>query len=129
MAKRRIDDPTGIAAVRAAVAALQPGSTTPADLPRTELATAVRWLLQALEDRAPGRTVEVRVPPFGAVQIIEGPVHTRGTPPNVIEIAPEAFIALATGSRSWQDAQGSGEVRASGGRASLERLLPVHRVG
>ena len=118
---RRI--PTGdgreaIAAVRAAVAQ---GSRPQ----RTDLATAVRYLLQLLEERAPGGSVEVRVPPFGAVQVIEGPRHTRGTPPNVVELDPITWIAVATGERSWEDEAAAGRISASGTRSDISMLLPV----
>ena len=118
---RRI--PTGdgrdaIAAVRAAVAQ---GSRPQ----RTDLATAVRYLLQLLEERAPGGSVEVRVPPFGAVQVIEGPRHTRGTPPNVVELDPVTWIAVATGERSWEDEAAAGRISASGTRADISMLLPL----
>lgn len=92
---------------------------------RTDLATAVRYLLQLLVEKAPGNSVEVRVPPFGAVQVVEGPRHTRGTPPNVIETDAATWIALATGQAAWADAVTAGSVRASGVRANLDGLLPL----
>ena len=88
-------------------------------------ALAVRFLLQVLEDAAPGNTLEVRVPPYGAVQCVEGPRHTRGTPPNVIELEPATWVSLATGSLSWSDAIAKDLVSASGSRANLEGLLPL----
>lgn len=92
---------------------------------RTDLATAVRYLLQLLAEKAPGNSVEVRVPPFGAVQVVEGPRHTRGTPPNVVETDAHTWIALATGTESWADAVAAGRIRASGTRADLSVLLPL----
>ncbi|MFT4230563.1 MAG: sterol carrier family protein, partial [Microbacterium sp.] len=92
---------------------------------RADLATAVRYLLQLLAEKAPGNAVEVRVPPFGAVQAVEGPRHTRGTPPNVVEMDPEAWIAVALGDRSWQAAVAEGLIRASGTRAHLDDVLPL----
>jgi hypothetical protein len=86
---------------------------------------AVRYLLQVLAERAEGNTVEVRVPPFGAVQAIEGPRHTRGTPPNVVETDATTWLALATGAESWSDALASGRVAASGSRADLSAVLPI----
>lgn len=106
----------------AAVAAARDAGATPA---RTELATAVRYLLQLLAEKAPGNTVEVRVPPFGAVQVIEGPRHTRGTPPNVVETDAATWIALATARESWTDAVHDGRILASGTRADLAPLLPL----
>ncbi|SFN43420.1 hypothetical protein SAMN05216207_101447 [Pseudonocardia ammonioxydans] len=87
---------------------------------------AVKAALAELARRAPGRSVEVRVPPFGAVQCIEGPRHTRGNPPNVVETDPRTWIALALGRLTWADAVASGAVRASGSRAGeVAALLPV----
>ena len=106
---------------RAALAAVS-GVDKPA---RTDLATAVRYLLQLLAEKAPGNSVEVRVPPFGAVQVVEGPRHTRGTPPNVVEMDAATWIAVATGIESWVDAAASGRVHASGTRADLAGLLPL----
>lgn len=97
----------------------------PAAAERTTTATAVRYSLEELAILAPGRTVEVRVPPFGAVQVIEGPRHTRGTPPNVIETDAGTWLALVTGGLQWAEAADSGAVRASGQRADLGRYLPL----
>ena len=74
---------------------------------------------------APGRSVEVRVPPFGAIQCVEGPRHTRGTPPNVVEIDPVTFIQLAAGRVDWADAVRDGRIRASGIRADISALFPI----
>ncbi|MDN5790737.1 MAG: sterol carrier family protein [Micrococcales bacterium] len=92
---------------------------------RQTTATAVRFTLEELAAEAPGRTVEVRVPPYGAVQCIEGPVHTRGTPPNVIETDAGSWLALATGELAWDEALDTARVRASGQRAHLDGLLPL----
>lgn len=92
---------------------------------RERLRDAVRGLLSVLEQRAPGRTVEVRVPPYGAIQCIAGPRHTRGTPPNVIETDPVTWVTLATGRLDWAAAVASGRVRASGNRADLAPVLPL----
>ncbi|WP_406247174.1 sterol carrier family protein [Microbacterium sp. M] len=118
---RKIDTVAGRAAL-AAVSAAQDAETTPA---RTDLATAVRYLLQLLDEKAPGNSVEVRVPPFGAVQVVQGPRHTRGTPPNVVEMDAATWIAVATGTEPWADAAASGRVSASGTRADLADLLPL----
>lgn len=96
-----------------------------ADPARTDVATAVRYLLQLLAEKAPGNTVEVRVPPFGAAQVVQGPRHTRGTPPNVVETDPATWIAVATGAESWADAASAGRIVASGTRADLSPLLPL----
>ncbi|TDQ05407.1 hypothetical protein EV186_1011377 [Labedaea rhizosphaerae] len=113
--------------MRAAVAAVLPwldGGDQPA---RPVLAEAVRSTLRTLEQTAPGHTVEVRVPPFAAIQCIEGLRHTRGTPPNVIETDPKTWLELATGRLSFTDAVADGRLSASGTRADLTTLLPLVR--
>jgi len=85
----------------------------------------VKRYLAALQERAPGRAVEVRVPPYAAVQVIGGGTHTRGTPRAVIETDADTWLALATGVLSWSDAVESGSVRASGERADLSPYLPL----
>ena len=92
---------------------------------RTVLRDAVRALLAELARDAPGRSVEVRIPPFGAIQCVEGPRHTRGTPPNVVETDPMTWLLVATGRLAWADAVESGKVRASGIRTDLTPYLPV----
>ena len=111
MARARITDDVGLAAVRAT------------DRDRDTTATAVRYLLQLLTEKTPGNTVEVRVPPFGAVQAVEGPRHTRGTPPNVIEMDAETWIAIATGATEYGEAR----IHASGTRADISFALPLLR--
>lgn len=118
MAKRRISIDDG----RAALRAVEAGSQA-----RNDRATAVRFLLEELAERAPGNSVEVRVPPFGATQCVPGPRHTRGTPPNVIETDPETWLALATGMLAWETALEEARVTASGSRANLDGLLPLVR--
>ncbi|MFI6393452.1 sterol carrier family protein [Nonomuraea sp. NPDC050547] len=86
---------------------------------------AVRYLLERLASGAPGRTVEVRVPPHAAVQAIEGPRHTRGTPPNVVETDARTWIDLALGRIGWDEAMAKGAVSASGARADLSEFLPL----
>jgi hypothetical protein len=93
---------------------------------RQQLAAAVRGTARLLEADAPGHSVEVRVPPFAAVQCIEGPRHTRGTPPNVIECAPRGWLRLALGFVSFDEAQDGGLVDASGTRVGeVGKRLPV----
>ncbi|WP_309128870.1 sterol carrier family protein [Microbacterium sp.] len=116
MPVRRIDVADG----RAALAAVAAGEAS-----RSSTATAVRYLLQLLDEKAPGNSVEVRVPPFGAVQVVQGPRHTRGTPPNVVETDAATWIALATGEITWEAARAAGRVSASGTRADLSDLLPL----
>ncbi len=86
---------------------------------------AVLYTLGLLAERAPGRSVEVRVPPHGAIQCVAGPRHTRGTPPNVVEADPPGWLRLAAGQLSWAQALASGQVRASGPRADLAAYLPL----
>ncbi|WP_395245343.1 sterol carrier family protein [Agromyces sp. MMS24-K17] len=124
MARARIDDLAGRDAVATWTAAQAAGGTA---VDRNTLALAVRYTLQVLAEVAPGGTVEVRVPPFGAVQCIEGPRHTRGTPPNVIETDAPTWLGLATGSTTWEDARAAGKVHASGQRADLGNWLPIVR--
>lgn len=92
---------------------------------RSDLKSAVLYLLQRLADATPGNSVEVRVPPFGAVQIIPGPRHTRGTPPAVVQMAPMVWINLALGRASWAEEAAAGRVEASGERSDLSAWLPV----
>ncbi|WP_457255043.1 sterol carrier family protein [Pedococcus sp. P5_B7] len=92
---------------------------------RVDLATAVRYTLEELSVVAPGRSVEVRVPPFGAVQCITGTTHTRGTPPNVVETDAQTWLAVATGTLTWDGAWESGTLRVSGHRADLTAYLPL----
>lgn len=94
---------------------------------RQTVAMATRFLLEELAVIAPGNTVEVRVPPFGATQCVQGPRHTRGTPPNVIETDPETWVLLATGRLAWEDALAQAKVTASGSRANLDGILPLVR--
>ncbi len=90
---------------------------------------ALRWavvhLLGVLERRAPGRAVEVRVPPVAAIQCVAGPRHTRGTPPNVVETDAVTWILLATGRIVWAEAAADRRLRASGPRADLSSYLPL----
>ena len=94
-------------------------------LDRDAVAISVKVLAAALVRRAPGRSVELRVPPHTAVQCVEGPRHTRGTPPNVVETDAVTWLELATGRRDWAVAVADGKVSASGERADLTAYLPV----
>jgi hypothetical protein len=105
---------------RAAVVAVRDGSVD-----RETTAVAVRFILQEFARIAPGKSVEVRIPPHGAVQIVAGLGHTRGTPPNVIELDAVTLVALAVGAESWDTAVSRGAVRASGTRATLTELVPL----
>lgn len=86
---------------------------------------AVRFTLEELAEAAPGNSVEVRVPPWGVTQVIEGPRHTRGTPPNTVETDPQTWLALATGKKAWAEEVSAGAVLCSGTRAHLGDYLPL----
>ncbi|MEU3823748.1 sterol carrier family protein [Streptomyces sp. NPDC029080] len=100
-----------------------PGLQVPYE--RQALAIATRLLADALAVKAPGGSTEVRVPPYAVVQCVEGPRHTRGTPPNVVETDPLTWIRLATGRVTWADALAEAKVSASGERADIGGLLPL----
>lgn len=121
--RRRTDPVAGMAAVREWLAARDARAAVSAPVVRT----AVRFTLEELAAASPGNSVEVRVPPAGAVQAVAGPRHTRGTPPNVVETDPETWLALATGRLRWEEAVHAGAVHASGVRADLAPVLPVVR--
>lgn len=98
---------------------------TPEQLATADTRALVKHYLAVLEERAPGRSVEVRVPPFAAVQVIPGVRHTRGTPPAVIETDSDTWLAVATGRTTWAEALASGAVVASGERTDLTAYLPL----
>ncbi|HET9187315.1 MAG TPA: sterol carrier family protein [Acidothermaceae bacterium] len=100
-----------------------PGVVTVSDLDALRITT--RALLDTMVEKAPGRSVELRVPPIAAVQCVEGPRHTRGTPPNIVETDPSTWIELAAGRVRWADAVADGRVRASGERSDLRAFLPL----
>lgn len=114
--RRKVDPAAGSVAVE---------SVLGGEADRETVALAVRYLLEVLASDFEGHTVEVRVPPWGAVQAIEGPRHTRGTPPNVIETDASTWIALGTGSLSWNEAVAGALASASGQRADLSEVLPL----
>ncbi len=118
--RRRIPVAAGRESVRQWAALSEVG---PVD--RGMTAMAVRFSLEELAAVAPGRSLEVRVPPFGAVQCIEGSVHRRGTPPAVVEMSAETWLGLVTGRLGWDDAVAAGSVDASGERSDLSGLLPL----
>ena len=122
MSRRRTDPAAGQAALAA-------WRHDPDGVDRATLATAVRYTLDRLTQRAPGNSVELRVPPFAAVQCVPGPRHTRGTPPSVVETDAGTWLALATGALVWDEAVAAGRVRASGERSDLAPWLPVGTVG
>jgi hypothetical protein len=121
MPRPRIPQPDGEAALAAALVDLDAAD-------RATLAMASRYVLQVLGDEHPGRSVELRVPPFAAVQLVEGPRHTRGTPPNVVEMDARTLIAVASGREVWADAVRDARIHASGARSDLAHLFPIAQV-
>jgi Bacterial SCP ortholog len=110
---------------RAAVAAAATGLAVGGDPAGELLAAAARAGLKALAAKAPGRSVEVRVPPYAAVQCIEGTRHTRGTPGAVVETDPVTWVRLAHGDVTFAEAVADGRVRAGGERSDLSPYLPL----
>lgn len=124
MARRAVTRDEAAAAL-AAIATLPVGDDGEFDVDRLQLKEFVRATLVYFGQQHPGRSVEIRVPPFSAVQAFEGVRHTRGTPPNVIEMDGQTWIRLAVGALRWSEAVRVGRVRASGTRADLAEHLPM----
>ncbi|SDM87195.1 hypothetical protein SAMN04487766_10820 [Actinomyces ruminicola] len=122
--RRRIDPAAGARAVRQWAEEVAAGGRPQ----RPDTATAVRYTLEELAACAPGRAVEVRVPPFGVTQAVSGTVHRRGTPPSVVETDAATWLSLATGRLGWEEAVASGALHASGERCDLSAYLPLLRV-
>ena len=121
-ARLRPADPADVAAALSRVGAARSTDDEP---DRADLRLLTKHFLAVLEQRAPGHSVEVRVPPYAAVQVIPGVRHTRGTPPAVVETDALTWIDLATGALSWQQAETAGRLHASGERADLDAWLPL----
>lgn len=122
--RRRIDPGSGPLSLKRALGLLAyPASELGEALPTVR--SAVVFTLEEFAERHPGGAVEIRIPPFGAVQCMGGPRHTRGTPPNVIEMDWATWIRLAVGQVAWADALASGKATASGSRADLSAVLPL----
>jgi len=120
------DGPHDLARLRlASVAAVQRAIDAGQRPKRGAARVAVRHLLDRLAETAPGHSVEVRVPPYAAVQCVEGPRHSRGTPPNVVEMDAATWLALATGRTTWAEEMAAGRISASGNRADLSPYLPL----
>lgn len=124
-ARLRPADPVDVAAALARLAPTDATSGTGTEPDRADLRLLTKHFLAVLEERAPGHSVEVRVPPYAAVQVVPGVRHTRGTPPAVVETDARTWIALATGDLTWADAEREGRLRASGQRADLGPYLPL----
>jgi hypothetical protein len=124
MPARRADPAAVQAAVHPVLAWLEGDADPP---PRPVLAAAVRVSLRTFADLHPGRAVEVRVPPFAAIQCLPGHTHTRGTPPYVVETDARGWLSLVTGKLTWSEALAADVVKASGHRtAEIGPLLPMH---
>ena len=119
----RLADPSDVAASLRHLDAVEDPSLAGAD--PADVRLLVRHSLAKLAGNAPGRSVEVRVPPYAAVQCVPGPRHTRGTPPGVVETDPATWLQLARGRLSWEDAVASGRISASGERTDLGQFLPL----
>ncbi|WP_179473611.1 sterol carrier family protein [Mycolicibacterium vinylchloridicum] len=127
-ARQNADPEATVAAVRAVAPWLRDGTTPAPD--RAAIASAVRLTARTLATLAPGASVEVRVPPFVAVQCISGPRHTRGTPPNVVETDPRTWLRLVTGLLDVDEAANHGSLRLSGSRAGeVAGWLPIVTLG
>ena len=125
MPARRTADPAKTRAAVLAIADWLRDENRPAPQ-RFALADAVRLTARTLAASAPGSSVEVRIPPFVAVQCISGPRHTRGTPPNVVETDPRTWLLIATGLTTVDDAAANGQLQLSGSRAhEIANALPV----
>ncbi|MGD9622534.1 MAG: sterol carrier family protein [Mycolicibacterium sp.] len=123
-ANRGIDPVRTLAAVAAVADWLRDAHVAAPD--RAALGFAVRATARTLASMAPGSAVEVRIPPFAAVQCVAGPRHTRGTPPNVVETDPRTWLLLATGMLSFAEAAAAGAMQVSGARAAeIAGLLPL----
>jgi hypothetical protein len=119
---RRIKPIDGIAAVRAVLS--EPSKRVNSD---EDFKAAVRYLLEELSFLRPGKSVEVRVPPLGAVQCIEGLAHKRGTPPNTVELSAADWFALAVGEVTWESLISAGKILASGTRSDISDVFPIWR--
>jgi hypothetical protein len=88
-----------------------------------EIMSQVKEILAKISKLAPGHAVELRIPPYSAIQCVEGPKHTRGTPPNVVEMSAEVLFDISAGKITWPDAIGDGRISASGERSDLSSLF------
>jgi hypothetical protein len=88
-----------------------------------EIMSQVKEVLAKISKLAPGHAVELRIPPYSAIQCVEGPKHTRGTPPNVVEMSAEVLFEIAGGKINWQDAISDGRISASGERSDISALF------
>ena len=88
-----------------------------------EIMSQVKTILAKISKIAPGHAVELRIPPYSAIQCVEGPKHTRGTPPNVVEMSADVLFDISAGKITWDDATSDGRISASGERSDLTNLF------
>ena len=88
-----------------------------------DIKAQVKQILKIVQELAPGRSVELRIPPYAAIQCVEGGNHRRGTPPNVVEMAPETLMALSQNPLKWDELLGKGLILASGTNTNLGDLF------
>ena len=93
-----------------------------------EIMAKVKAILEKVEAIAPGKSVELRIPPYAAIQCVAGSSHRRGTPPNVVEMDADSLIALSCGSITWEQALDSGKVLASGAKSDLSAIFDSIRI-
>ena len=95
------------------------------EIDKETLKNAVKYSLQLLHQQIPGKSVELRIPPFAAISIIEGKNHKRGTPPAIIEISAPIWLELVKGLKSWIQAIEEGLISVSGPNTDLSPYLPI----
>ena len=88
-----------------------------------DLKAKVKQILKVVQELAPGRSVELRIPPYAAIQCVEGGNHRRGTPPNVVEMKAETLINLLEIPEQWHLFCESGAISASGANSNLGKLF------
>ena len=138
---KKIDDHTGKTAIKTYITHLETTQNTnqqnktnistqtptPIENPTNQtIATIVRYSLQKISQQYPGKSVEIRIPPYGATQILQGTSHTRGTPPAVVETDPHTWINLILGKTTWEKATQTHKIHATGQRSNLEKILPLN---
>ena len=88
-----------------------------------QITTTVREILDLIKGISPGKSVELRVPPYGAIQCVAGSNHRRGTPPNTVEMSGQTLLRLINEPALWSSLCESGEVRASGLLSDLSNVF------
>ena len=88
-----------------------------------DLKNQVKKILKLVEELAPGRSVELRIPHFAAIQCVEGGNHRRGTPPNVVEMDAQTLLKLSKSPQSWDQLCSEGSISASGTNSNLSELF------